>query len=220
MENRKHRSSSSKPHAAQRSGDFEGTVLPPDDLDDLVASADALDALIAEEARRFDERIAERLREVERDCISDDEFDMMLDRLKRERPTTVRGRPGRPSKATEAVVAALCAALSGSIAARSTIGFRLGMRFPDALRAREGGPRQYTRENCGADLRARARGALYLILKSLSGGKGSHAARWMLERLFREDYGVVIGVENPRRARPPRRDIGGCHSVAVEGNHE
>ncbi|MHB1770095.1 MAG: hypothetical protein ACYCPH_03435 [Minisyncoccota bacterium] len=167
---------SSKPYAAQGPGD--------DDLEDLVASADAFDALIAEEARRFDERIAERLREVERDCISDDEFDMMLDRVKRERPTTVRGRPGRPSKATEVVVAALCAALERP--------------FPKALAAELVGVNRstlYDWERAGGAVsrrlaRARARGGLYLHLKSLSGGKGSHAARWMLERLFPEDYGI------------------------------
>ena len=185
----------SKPHAAQRSGDFEGIVPLPDDLDDLVASTDPLDPLIAEEARRFDTLIAERLREIERDCISADEFDAMLDRLERERPTTVRGRPGRPSKATEAVVAALCAALS--------------LPLPKALAARLARVDHstvYDWLQAGNEVsqrlaHAHARGALYLHLKSLSGGKGSHAARWMLERLFPEDYGSSTRAGSKRTIR-------------------
>ena len=47
-------------------------------------------------------------------------------------------------------------------------------------------------------MRARGLGALYLILKSLSGGEWSRASQWTLERLFPKEYGVVIGVETSR----------------------
>ncbi len=160
---------------------IEGT-FPPGEPDELLASA-----------AEIDKRIAERLREIERARISDVEFDMMLERLERERPTTVRGQPGRPSKATEGVVAALCVALSRPL--------------PKALAATLVGINRstlYDWERAGNEVsqrlaRARARGVLYLHLKSLTGGKGSRVAQWMLERMFPEDYALHARAYNSTR---------------------
>ncbi len=141
------------------------------ELDELLAPAGAFDILIAE-----------RLAEIERSRPSDDEFEILIAALELERPKA-RGCIGRPTKATESVVAVLYAALE--------------LPLPKAIAAQLVGIDRatlYRWEQVGDELsqrltRARARGALYLHLKALSGGKGSSAALWLLERLFPEEYG-------------------------------
>jgi hypothetical protein len=127
---------------------------------------------------------------------------------KKAAPQGAKRERGRPTLCTPELTQAICAHIGIGIAFKTACAAQgiteaaghLWMARGEAAETEADAPYIHFFESVS---RARARGEVYLHELTLTGGKGSSMAGWMLERRFRDHYGPMQRIEHSGPAGKP-----------------